>query len=209
MAVTRTVVAGPADGRSSEAGGSGGVPGRDRHAAAMTRGHGGTGPVRALGTLVLSAVVALTAACGGSAPDDGAEATDRRSDGAAAADASPAPPATPTPTPTPTPSPTEATPTPTPEPDASEAPPPPPTDVGEPGQFEQDAMAFAGLELMSALHEIDPALGEPEDVDRAVQQCDTLAAGTGDPDGAAAELFGTSRENARRINDYLRESFCL
>ncbi|MBB5937129.1 hypothetical protein [Streptomyces zagrosensis] len=84
-----------------------------------------------------------------------------------------------------------------------------PSDMSD--RAKQDLLGLKTLELQVALREIDPSLGAPADVNKAVQQCVRLRSDNDSKD--AAQRFSSphhqvTEADGKRINAMLRERFC-
>jgi len=105
----------------------------------------------------------------------------------------------------------DETPSASPRPSGNGLPADPPADAS--ARVEEAFRAAGVVALQGNLRYIDPALGTPEDIDKADAQCADLQRNIADPDRAAARRFSTgnhkvSTADGKRINTLLRNTYC-
>ncbi|MFC8662372.1 hypothetical protein [Streptomyces sp. NPDC057199] len=151
--------------------------------------------------LLTPGVALLLAGCGSDGTDKTAQdrSTAPRTSATATAQ-SPDPDATPDESPSASPRPTDDILPADPAPDASD-------------QVDEAFRAARAVALQGNLHYIDPALGAPEDIDKADAQCADLQRNVANPDQLAARRFSTGNHkvttaDGKRINTLLSNTYC-
>ncbi|MBL1101417.1 hypothetical protein [Streptomyces coffeae] len=86
-----------------------------------------------------------------------------------------------------------------------------PTDTSD--RVEEDLLTLRTVQLQSALRSIHPALGSPEDIEKAGEQCADLRRNATHPDQRAARRFSSGKHtvteaDGRRINAMLLKDYC-